>query len=102
MAVKQLVFKGASFGVGTVSGLIAGALFKQVWKLARRQEDAPNATDEDRSWREVLAAAAVQGAIYALVKATVSRGGATAVRRVTGTWPTSEHRDSRTHRDANQ
>lgn len=87
MVSSKVVYKPVAFAVGTVGGLIAGALFKQVWKLVRREDDAPTATDEDRGWREVLAAAAVQGAIYAAVKATVSRGGATAVRRVTGTWP---------------
>jgi predicted metal-dependent enzyme (double-stranded beta helix superfamily) len=67
--------------------LVAGALFKQVWKLAAGEEDAPKATEEDRSWREVLLAAALQGTIFAVVKAAVDRGGAKGVRRLTGTWP---------------
>jgi predicted metal-dependent enzyme (double-stranded beta helix superfamily) len=67
--------------------LVAGALFKQVWKLAAGEEDAPKATEEDRTWREVLLAAALQGTIFAVVKAAVDRGGAKGVRRLTGTWP---------------
>ena len=35
----------------------------------------------------VLAAAAVQGAIFALVRAAVDRAGATGVKRLTGSWP---------------
>jgi hypothetical protein len=35
----------------------------------------------------VLAAAALQGAIFAVVRAAVDRGGATGVRRLTGHWP---------------
>ncbi|MFE7187149.1 DUF4235 domain-containing protein [Streptomyces erythrochromogenes] len=31
--------------------------------------------------------AAIQGAIFAVVKASVDRSGAVAVRRLTGTWP---------------
>ena len=50
-------------------------------------DDAPNATDEDRGWGEILAAAALQGAIFAVVKAMVDRGGATGVKRLTGNWP---------------
>ena len=50
-------------------------------------DDAPNATDEDRGWGEVLTAAALQGAIFAAVKAAVDRAGATGMRRVTGRWP---------------
>ncbi|MFC4471771.1 DUF4235 domain-containing protein [Streptomyces xiangluensis] len=51
------------------------------------EEDAPDATDEHRTWREVVSAAVVQGAIFAGVKAVVDRGGAVATRRLTGTWP---------------
>ena len=49
--------------------------------------EAPNATDEDRGWGEILAAAALQGAIFAVVRAAVDRGGAVGVRRLTGRWP---------------
>jgi hypothetical protein len=45
------------------------------------------ATDPDRSWREVLIAAGVQGAVFGLVKAAVDRGGAAGLRKITGTWP---------------
>ncbi len=38
-------------------------------------------------WGEVLTAAALQGAIFAVVKAAVDRGGAAGVRRLTGEWP---------------
>jgi len=62
-------------------------VFKQVWKKLGHDEDVPDATDEHRTWREVLTAAALQGAIFASVKATVERGGATAIRQLTGTWP---------------
>nr|BFE70529.1 hypothetical protein GCM10020092_038300 [Actinoplanes digitatis] len=62
-------------------------LFKQTWKLAGNDDDAPNATDEDRGWGEILVAAALQGAIFAAVKATVERAGAAGVRRATGEWP---------------
>jgi hypothetical protein len=53
----------------------AGALFKQVWKKLGHDEDAPDATDEDRTWQEVLLAATLQGAIFAEVKAAVDRAG---------------------------
>ena len=36
---------------------------------------------------EVLAAAALQGAIFAVVKAAVDRGGAVGVQKLTGEWP---------------
>ncbi|MFD3683069.1 DUF4235 domain-containing protein [Streptomyces sp. NPDC058613] len=48
---------------------------------------APDATDEDRPWKQILLAVAIQGAIFAMVKASVDRSGAVAIRRLTGTWP---------------
>ena len=83
----KLLYKPFSLLFGVLGGVVAGAVFKQVWKLVAGEDDAPDATDEDRRWREVLAAAALQGAIFAAVKAAVGRGGAVGVRRVTGTWP---------------
>jgi hypothetical protein len=83
----KVLYRPLGLGFSVAGGLVAGALFKQVWKLAAGEEDAPKATEEDRTWREVLLAAALQGAIFAVVKAAVDRGGAKGVRRLTGTWP---------------
>ncbi|KOY57468.1 DUF4235 domain-containing protein [Streptomyces sp. XY332] len=87
MKASKVAYKPVGLALGAVAGLLAGAIFKEVWKLAGHEDDAPNATDEDRQWREILIAAAIQGAIFALVKAAVQRSGAVAVRRVSGTWP---------------
>ncbi|MEU4245636.1 DUF4235 domain-containing protein [Actinoplanes sp. NPDC026619] len=85
-AVK-IAYKPVGLLLGAGAGLISSLIFKQVWKIAGHDDDAPNATDEDRSWTEILLAAAIQGAIFAAVKAAVDRTGATAVRKTTGRWP---------------
>ncbi len=85
--MNKIAYKPVGILLGVAAGAVAGAVFKQVWKIAGRDEDAPNATDEDRGWGEILLAAAVQGAIFAVVKATVDRAGATGVRKLTGEWP---------------
>lgn len=85
--VNKLAYKPVGILLGMGAGAVAGLVFKQVWKLASGDDDAPNATDEDRGWGEILLAAAIQGAIFAAVKAAVDRGGATGVRRFTGEWP---------------
>jgi hypothetical protein len=84
---KKIAYKPVGILLGMAAGAIAGAAFKQVWRLASGDDDTPNATDEDRGWVEILAAAALQGAIFAVVKAAVDRGGATGVRKFTGEWP---------------
>ncbi|ATZ22209.1 DUF4235 domain-containing protein [Streptomyces lavendulae] len=87
MKASKLAYKPVGLALGAVSGMIAGAAFKQVWKIVEGENDAPSATDENRSWKQVLVAAAIQGAIFAVVKAAVDRSGAVVTRRVTGTWP---------------
>jgi hypothetical protein len=85
--MNRVLYKPVGFALGAVAGLVAGFLFKRVWQAVSDEEDAPNATDEDRGWGEILAAAALQGAIFAIVKAAVDRGGAEGVRKLTGRWP---------------
>ncbi|MFC8095734.1 DUF4235 domain-containing protein [Streptomyces sp. NPDC057301] len=87
MKASKIAYKPVGMAMGAVSGVLAGAMFKQVWKRLGHEEDAPDATDEHRTWREVVPAAVLQGAIFAGVKAAVDRGGAKATRRLTGTWP---------------
>jgi len=79
----------APFGIlfGVLGGLLGGQIFKQVWKRISDEKDAPQARESEYGWGEVLPAAALQGAIFALVKAAVDRGGAKGFERFTGVWP---------------
>jgi hypothetical protein len=52
------------------------------------------ATDARRSWREVMLVTALQGAIFAAVKAAVDRGAAAGTRKLTGVWPGDEGQPS--------
>jgi len=85
--VSKFAYKPVGMLLGLAAGAVAGYVFKEVWRLTSGDGDAPAATDEDRGWSEILVAAALQGAIFALVKAAVDRGGATGVRKLTGQWP---------------
>ena len=86
--------KGAKFSyrpIGLVGGILAGTvsgiLFKQIWKLVADQDEAPSALQSEYPMREVVLAAALQGAIFAAVKAAVDRAGARGFTQLTGTWP---------------
>ncbi|MFE2923742.1 DUF4235 domain-containing protein [Streptomyces goshikiensis] len=87
MNASKIAYRPVGLALGALSGVIAGAAFKQVWKIVEGEGDAPDATDENRPWNQILIAAAIQGAIFSVVKASVDRSGAVAVRRLTGTWP---------------
>jgi hypothetical protein len=85
--LQKVAFKPVGLLLGIGAGAVAGFVFKEVWKLASGDDDAPDATDEDRGWGEIIAAAALQGAIFAAVRAAVNRGSAVGVRKITGEWP---------------
>jgi hypothetical protein len=89
----KLLYKPVGMLVSVLGGILAGMIFKRVWKLTAREEEAPKATDAARGWWEVLLAATLQGAIFAAVKAALGRGAAEGTRRLTGVWPgdDSEH-----------
>ncbi|MCI0685892.1 MAG: DUF4235 domain-containing protein [Sporichthyaceae bacterium] len=85
--MSKLLYKPFGTAVSIAGGLMAGALFKRIWHLVSDQDQPPKATEQDYGWGEVLAAAALQGAVFGLVKAAIDRAGATGFRRMTGTWP---------------
>jgi hypothetical protein len=85
--VQKIAYKPVGLLLGIGAGALAGFVFKEIWKVAAGDDDAPNATDEDRGLGEILAAAALQGVIFSVVKALVDRGGAAGVRKLTGKWP---------------
>jgi Protein of unknown function (DUF4235) len=83
----RLVYKPFGLLAGVLGGVLAGALFKRTWAVIAHEDEAPEATDRDRSWREVVAAAAIEGAVFGGVKAIVDRAGAGGFARLTGVWP---------------
>ncbi|MGC4950133.1 DUF4235 domain-containing protein [Streptomyces sp. DT224] len=87
MNAAKIAYKPVGLVLGAAGGMIAGMAFKQVWKAIEGEGDAPDAMDEDRRWKEILLAAAIQGAIFAVVKAAIERSGAVTARRLTGNWP---------------
>jgi hypothetical protein len=90
----KLIYKPVSLLVSVLGGILAGAIFKRVWKLAAGEDETPKATDIRRGFPEVLIAATLQGAIFALVKAALDRGAAEGTRKLTGYWPGEGDGDS--------
>jgi hypothetical protein len=83
----KIIYKPIGLFVSVLGGIAAGAAFKRTWKLVAHSEEAPKATDRQRTWAEVLPAAALQGAVFGLVKAAMDRAGARGFERATGAWP---------------
>ncbi|GAB3459550.1 DUF4235 domain-containing protein [Actinophytocola sediminis] len=87
MNKHKLIYKPVGTLLGVLGGVAASSVFGKVWQLATGDRQAPEATDRERSWGQILVAATVQGAIFGLVRAFIDRGGAVGYRRLTGTWP---------------
>ena len=91
---KDAASKGAKFAYrpigligGILAGLVSGAVFKQVWKRVADEDEAPSALQSEYRMREVVLAAALQGAIFAATKAAIDRAGARGFTKLTGKWP---------------
>jgi hypothetical protein len=66
---RMLVAKPA----GMAAGAVGGAAFRSLWRRADRGREVPDPHDAARSWRAVLFAAALQGAVFAVIHAVVER-----------------------------
>ncbi len=87
--LAKVVYRPVGMAGSLAAGAIAGALVKQVWKRASDEGDPPEALQSEYSFRSVLLAAAIQGMVFAVVKAAIDRGGAKLFQRLTGEWPGS-------------
>lgn len=79
-----LLFKLLSTLISILGGLLAGAVFRLVWKAKSGEREKPKATSLERPTQEVLLAAALEGAIVGGVKAAVERAGARGIRHLVG------------------
>ncbi len=87
--LARLVYRPVGMGGSILAATAAGAVFKQIWRQVAGEDDAPDAMQAEYSLGKVLAAAAIQGAVFAVVKAMVDRGGAKVFEKLTGAWPGS-------------
>ena len=88
--VVKVSYKAVDLIASMVGGVVVGLIFNRAWSVIGQGDDAPKPTDEQRGWREILLAAGLQGAIFALVRAAVDRGIAEGTRKLTGIWPGDE------------
>jgi Protein of unknown function (DUF4235) len=87
----KLLYRPVGLASSVLGGLVAGAIFKQVWRRAApgAKSDPPTALQTEYPFREIVLAAALQGVIFSVVKTVIDRQGARAFERWTGEWPGS-------------
>ena len=88
--MSKIQYKAVGLLVGLLGGMLASAIVRKVWELTPGHDEAPEAIDTRRSWAEILTAAALQGAIFAVIRAAVERATAASAEKLAGEQPGAE------------
>lgn len=82
----KLIFAPIGIAAGLLAGILAQKGFERIWAVF--DEEEPPAPDErDVSYPKLVAALAVEGAVFRLTKGLVDHGTRRAVARAAGRWP---------------
>jgi hypothetical protein len=85
----KFLFLPISILGGLIAGFIGKKVFDQIWGLID-EEEPPDSKHLEISMPKLVAAAAVQGAIFRVVKEATDHGTRRAFMNLTGTWPGEE------------
>jgi hypothetical protein len=85
----KLLFLPVSIAGGLVSGVVAKKVLDQVWGMID-EEEPPQAKHREIDHRKLVAALAIQGAIFRLARGFTDHGTRRAFAGLTGTWPGEE------------
>ena len=87
--MTRLLFAPFSIAAGLIAGMLGKKLFEQVWGLIDKEEP-PEAKHRDISVAKMVAALAVEGAIFRAVRGASDHYARRSFARFTGTWPGEE------------
>jgi hypothetical protein len=85
----KILFIPFSIAACLIAGFLSKKLFDQLWGLVDAEEP-PDSKHRDIHWGKLLAAAAIQGAIFRAVKEASDHYSRRAFAGVTGSWPGEE------------
>ncbi len=89
----RFLFAPISIIGGLIAGMFAKKVFEQIWTLIAGEEP-PESEHREISVAKLLAAGALQGAIFRAVKEASDHYSRRAFSGATGTWPGAERPDS--------
>lgn len=82
----KIFFAPISIGAGLLAGLVAQKVFDRLWAVFD-DEDPPEPDNRDAPVVKLLAALAIEGAVFRMVKGLTDRGARKAFAAATGAWP---------------
>ncbi|MFL5911600.1 MAG: DUF4235 domain-containing protein [Gaiellaceae bacterium] len=85
----KLLFIPFSIVGGLMAGFLGKKIFEQVWGLID-EEEPPEAEHRVTTWGKLIAATALEGAIFKATRAAVDHGSRQAFASLTGSWPGEE------------
>ena len=81
---NEATYEIVSLFSGLVDGAVAGAVFTRLWRAVSGADGVPEPTELNRRIRDVVIVGALQGAVFGVVKAVLSRVTAQGYRTITG------------------
>jgi Protein of unknown function (DUF4235) len=90
--MSKIAFAPFSILSGFLAGFVATKAFEFLWGLVDDQE-APEPDQRAVRWPKLVAAMALEGAIFRAVRGIVDHGARRTFKRLTGAWPGEEAPD---------
>ena len=87
--MTKVLFLPFSVIGGFLAGKTATFAFERLWGLLDKQE-SPEPDQRVARWPKLLAALALEGAVFRVVRGSFDRASRELFRRLTGTWPGEE------------
>ena len=85
-AITTIIYKPIGIIAGILAGLVGKRIFGFIWDKVD-EEEPPKPNTQLAPWGKILAAAALQGMIFKVVRAGVDRFTAKGFHYLTGAWP---------------
>lgn len=85
----KVVFAPIGIGIGLIAGAVARKAFERIWGLID-DEEPPQPEHREIRWPKLLAALALEGAIFRLAKGVTDHELRRSFAGLTGTWPGKE------------
>jgi hypothetical protein len=88
----KFLFAPIGIGAGLIAGFAAKKAFEGLWGLVD-DEEPPEPDQREIRMAKLVAALAVEGAVFRLVKGLTDHGTRSGFARLTGRWPGEERPD---------